>query len=105
MAASITMSPWESCLSNGDVATLACIPLVLQNIINFMIIFAGIICVFLIIFAGFKFVTSEGDPEKIATARKTLFYAIGGFLLVLLSFVILTALSEFTGVTRLAPTK
>lgn len=103
MAASIAMSDWKECLSNGDVATLACIPLVLQNIINFMIIFAGVICVFLIIFAGFKFVTSEGDPEKIAVARKTLFYAIGGFMLVLLSFVILTALSEFTGVDRLAP--
>ncbi len=96
-------SDWSSCLSNGDVATLACVPIVLQNIINFLILFAGIVCVFLIVYAGIKLVTSEGDPEKISSARRTLFYAIGGFLLVLASFVILNTLGQFTGVNRLKP--
>lgn len=85
------------------VATLACIPIVLQNLINFMALFAGIVCVFLIVFAGYKFVMSEGDPEKIASARKTLTYAIGGFIFVLLSFVILNIIANFTVVDRLAP--
>lgn len=94
---------WGSCLSNGDVATLACIPVVLGNIINALVILAGVVCIFLIIFAGFKFVTSEGDPEKIASARKTLFYAIGGMLLVLASFFILNVVATFTGVDQLKP--
>ena len=46
---------------------------------------------------------SEGDPEKIATARKTLTYAIFGFVFILLSFVILNAIAKFTGVEQLAP--
>jgi len=99
----IPTSDWgNDCVKDG-IATLACIPFVLQNIINFLILFAGIVCVFLIVLAGFKFVTSEGDPEKVSSARKTLLYAIGGFLFVLASFFILNVIANFTGVDRLAP--
>ena len=98
---------WGSCvdktLDPNGVATLDCIPVVLQNIINSLILLAGIVCVFLIVFAGYKFVMSEGDPEKIASARKTIFYAIGGFFLVLASFLILNVLGKFTGVNFVAP--
>lgn len=96
-------SDWSACLGDGDVATLACVPIVLQNIINALVVLAGIVCVFLIIFAGYKFVTSEGDPEKIASARKTIFYAIGGMVLVIASFLILNIISDFTGVKQIAP--
>ena len=101
MPSNIT-SNWGDCVREG-VATLACVPIVLQNIINFLILFAGVICVFLIIVAGYKFVTSEGDPEKTSSARKTLTYAIGGFLLVIASFVILNFVADFTGVDQIAP--
>ena len=92
-----------SCVSSQGVATLSCIPIVAQNVINFLVLFAGVVCVFLIIMSGYKFVTSEGDPEKIASARKTLFYAIGGFLLVIASFVILNIIANYTGVSTIAP--
>jgi hypothetical protein len=99
----VPTSSWNSCLSNGDVATLRCIPIVAQNVINFLIIFAGVVCVFIIIFAGFKFVTSEGDPEKVANARKTALYGIGGFILVVSSFLIMNLIASFTGVTQFSP--
>lgn len=95
---------WDSCLDpETKVATLRCIPIVLDNLIRSLVILAGIVCVFLIIFSGYKMVTSEGDPEKLKTTRKTLFYALGGFLLVLASFVILATLGKFTGVKQLIP--
>lgn len=93
---------WGGCVKDG-VATLECIPKVFQNVINFMILFAGIVCVFLIVFAGYKFVMSEGDPEKVASARKTITYAIAGFLLVLASFWLLNLVAVFTDVKRIAP--
>ena len=104
----IPTTDWKNipgCLSgpNNDIATLACIPGVIQNVISFLVLFAGAVCVFLIIVAGYKFVMSEGDPEKIASARKTLTYAIGGFLFVTLSFVILNIIASFTGAPLLAP--
>lgn len=97
-------SSWEeSGCVQGGVATLACIPIVMQNIINFLIAFAGVVCVFIVIFAGFKFVTSEGDPEKVANARKTGLYAAVGFILVIASFMIMNLLGSFTGVSQLGP--
>lgn len=96
---------WEAagCLSKEGVATLGCIPVVLQNIINFLVIFAGTVCVLLIMYASFRLITLEGDPEKVATARKTLSYAIAGLLIVLVSFLLLNLISVFTGVKQLAP--
>jgi hypothetical protein len=99
----IITDPWTGCLSDDGVATLRCIPIVMQNIIYFLIGFASIVCVFIIILAGYKFVTSEGDPEKIANARKTALYALGGFILIIASFLIMNILGTFTGVERISP--
>jgi hypothetical protein len=38
----------------------------------------GIIAVIMIIFAGFKYVTSGGDSGKISSAKNTLTYAVVG---------------------------
>lgn len=96
------ISDWGSCVKDG-VATLACIPIVLQNIINSLIVIAGIVAVFFIVFAGYKFAMSEGDTEKITSARKTLIYAIVGLVFIFLSFVIINVIAKFTGVEQLAP--
>ncbi len=95
---------WGKC-AEGGVARLSCIPIVLQNIINFLIIFAGIVAVFLIIYAGIKFIMSEGDPEKVSSARKTLIYAIAGFIFVLMSYVFVNLIGQFTGLQQLIPKK
>src|SRR3972149_9702258 len=99
------ISDWEKsgCVSPEGVATLLCIPVVLQNVINALIVIAGIVSVFMIVWAGYKFVMSEGDPEKISMARKTLIYAIVGLIFIFLSFVFLNIIAEFTGVSQLAP--
>ena len=91
---------WTSCLE-GDVATLACIPIVIKNVIQWALIFAGVVALFLIIFAGFKFVTSKGDPQEVDNAKKTLTYAIIGLLLILFSFAILNLISTVTGVGQI----
>lgn len=100
------VSDWEQsgCIDkNTGVATLSCIWVVLQNIINALIVIAGVVAVFMIIWAGYKFVMSEGDPEKIANARKTLIYALAGLIFIFLSFFFLNAIAKFTGVEQLTP--
>lgn len=99
----IPVADWGNCVSQEGVATLACLPIVLQNIINALVVIAGLVSVFMIIYSGYKFVMSEGDPEKISSARKTLIYAIAGLIFVLLSFVFLNVIAKFTGVEQLAP--
>ncbi|OGH19093.1 MAG: hypothetical protein A2868_00225 [Candidatus Levybacteria bacterium RIFCSPHIGHO2_01_FULL_40_15b] len=98
------ISDWKSsgCVKD-DVATLECIPVVVQNVINALVVVAGIVAVFMIIWAGYKFVMSEGDSEKISSARKTLIYAIVGLIFIFLSFFFLNVIAEFTGVSQLAP--
>lgn len=89
---------WGNCVQGG-VATLDCLPAVLQNVIFAAFIFAGIIAVILIIFSGIKFITSGGDPKQVEGARKTMTYAIIGFVLILLSFAILNLISHITGIS------
>ena len=100
----IPIESWEAsgCVKDG-VATIACIPIVIQNIVNALVIIAGVVAVFMIIFAGYKFVMSEGDPEKIADARKTLTYAIAGLIFIFMSFFFLNLIAKFTGVEQIAP--
>lgn len=88
----------SGCLIEGsDIASLACIPVILGNIIYWLLIFAGIIALFFIIFSGIRMITSGGDPKQLDTAKKTLTYAIVGLLLILFSFAILRLISQVTG--------
>src|SRR3989344_2737695 len=90
--------PWPtSCLQDG-VATLNCIPYVFQNIVNWALIFAAVAAIFLIMFAGIKFLRSGGQEKLVEDARNTLTYAIIGLVVILLSFAIINIISDITQV-------
>ncbi len=94
--------PWDSCIDpSTGIATLRCIPVVIKNLVNWALIFAGVVALFLIVYAGFKFVTSQGDSTQVDSAKKTLTYAIVGLLLILLSFAILNLIAGLTGVDQI----
>jgi hypothetical protein len=86
------------CIVNG-VPTLQCIPSLIVNIITWLLTFAGIVGLFLLVFAGLKFINSGGDPKQIENARKTITYGILGILLIFLSFVIINLIGYITNVT------
>jgi len=94
--------PWDSCLENGDVATLACIPIIIKNIINAALVFAGVIALILIIYSGIKFISSRGDQNEIDSAKKTLTYAIIGLIIIFLSFLIVQVIGQLTGVEQIS---
>ena len=63
------------------------------KIINWAIGFSAIVAVVMIVFAGFKYITANGDENKISSATKTLTYAIVGLVVcfiavMLVNFVI-----------------
>lgn len=74
--------------SFGDVAT---------TVVTILMGISGSIAIILIIIAGIKFVTSGGDPKKLAAAQATITYAIIGIAVTVLAFIILAALQEFLG--------
>src|SRR3972149_7859737 len=56
---------------------------------------AGALSLMFIVIAGIKFVTSGGDPKKLASATSTLTYAIIGIAVTILAFVVLRIVQFF----------
>lgn len=86
------------CVKDG-VAQISCIPAVFQNIIFALLLFAGIVAIFIIIQSGAKFVLSSGDPKKVEEARNGLIYALLGLLLIAAAYLLVNLVSFVTGVT------
>ena len=60
----------------------------IKTIINLFSLVVGFVSVVMIIFGGFKYITSGGDSGKINSAKTTILYAIIGVLIVAVSQVI-----------------
>jgi hypothetical protein len=71
--------------------------------VNIFSIIVGIIAVIMIIYGGFRYITSGGDSGKVGNAKNTLIYAIVGLVIVALSQLIVHyVLSESNTVTTSA---
>jgi hypothetical protein len=57
---------------------------------NIIALIAGIAAVIMIIVAGFKFITSQGDSGAVADARKTIIYTTVGLVVIVLARTIIT---------------
>ena len=59
-------------------------------ILNIVIIISTPIVVFFLIYAGFMYVTAQGNPEKLKAASSALLYGIIGGVIILAAIPILT---------------
>lgn len=63
---------------------------------------AGVGIIMFFIYAGFRYLTSGGDKESVAKARGMIVSAIGGFVVLLLTFLMLQfLLSSLFGITNI----
>jgi hypothetical protein len=69
----------------------------LENIISYIFVFATVITPLLIIIAGFYFVTSGGDLEKVNKAKRIIFYTLLGYAIVLFSRGLVSILKGILG--------
>ena len=68
--------------------------------LDLLSLLAGIIAVVMVIFGGFKFMTSQGDSSKLASAKSTIIFAIVGVIIVVLSqTIVFFVLRETTSVS------
>lgn len=88
---------WLGCSVQG-VPQLSCLPLLFSTIIYYAFIFAGLVALVLIIWAGIKYIRSGGDQKQVQGARQTLTYAIIGLVLILGSVLIINFISYITDV-------
>jgi len=61
-------------------------------VINLLSAIIGLVAVVMVIIAGVRFVTSGGDPSKVAGAKSALIYAIIGLVIVALAQLIVHTL-------------
>lgn len=59
------------------------------NAINLVFIVAGILALYFLVTAGFKYVTSGGNPENAKKAGQTIIFASLGLFLILISVTLI----------------
>jgi len=59
-----------------------------QRVIRLAILLAALVCVVILIAAGYSYITAAGDEQKIEKAGKTLTYAIVGLVICFISVIL-----------------
>ncbi len=70
--------------STADVGSLA------KTVVNVFSIIVGAASVIMIIYGGFRYITSGGDSTRVGNAKNTLIYAIVGLIIVALAQIIVS---------------
>ena len=65
-----------------------------RTILNYFLGFLGILCLAIIIYGGFMYVTAGVNEAGAETGKKVLMYAAIGIIVILLSFVIVNTLLQ-----------
>jgi hypothetical protein len=60
----------------------------IKEIINVLSVIVGVVAVIMIIWAGFRYITSGGKQESVTSAKNTILYAVIGLVIVALAQVI-----------------
>lgn len=80
------------------IATIFDLGSLFRRVVGLALGLAGIVLFILLLIGGFKFIISGGDPKAVEGAKNTLTYAIGGLIVILVSYLILVLISNITGV-------
>lgn len=85
----------SECYDQG-IATLRCIPVFINNVVNAGMVLAAITAVFFLSLGGIKYMLSGGDPVRVENAKKTMTYSIIGLLIILFAFAAINILARIT---------
>ena len=89
------------CLNfQGDTVenTYPSIASLLNNLLPNIFIFAGLVIFFLIFFGGFTILTNAGNPNKQNEGQQIITGAVIGFLVIILSYLIIQIIEIITGI-------
>ena len=63
-------------------------------LINFLLWAVGILSVAMIIFSGFRYITSAGDASKTKSAQSTLIYSVVGLIVAIMAYAIVNMVTN-----------
>jgi len=81
----------------GGIATLRGLEAVFNNIVAVSTGLVGIVLFVMLIVGGVKYITSGGEREAAASARKTLTFALLGMVLFVAAYLIMRLIETITG--------
>jgi hypothetical protein len=67
------------------------------RIVDFALLFLGLIATIMIIYGGIGYVTAAGNEEKVGKSKKIIMYAIVGIVIVLISFALVNTVIRGAG--------
>lgn len=68
---------------------------VITNILTAVLNFLALVAVVIIVIAGIRLIVSQGEDEAKDKAKKTIFYALGGLIIVLFARVIVSIVTVY----------
>lgn len=71
---------------------------IINAVVPYLFGFLGLIFIFVIIFGGFEFLTSGGNPEKVQAGKNKITYALAGLLIALAAYWIIQILQVVLGI-------
>ena len=83
--------------ANEDDATAAFVWRIILNVTIDLTLAASYVALILIIYGGFKYILSTGEPSKVTTAKTTITNAIIGFIIAMLATLIINTIIMIIG--------
>ena len=80
-----------------DPATFRDLNFLFRNILQSVIVIGGFAAFVMLLFGGFRYLTAQGDPKSISAARGMITWAIVGLAFLILSWLIIRFIADFTG--------
>ncbi|MFA6250686.1 MAG: pilin [Candidatus Shapirobacteria bacterium] len=84
-----------------DVATIQGVECAFANVLQVVTYLAGLVFIFMFISGGFNYLFSSGDPKKAAAAAASLTSAFIGLAGVILAWLVLSFIANFTGLPNI----
>jgi len=70
------------------------LPIVIKTVVNILLFFVGAFAVIMIVIAGFRFVTANGDSNTVSSARNTILYAVIGLVVAFMAFALVNFITR-----------
>jgi hypothetical protein len=84
--------------SPGGFAQLSELTVVFANVAATVSTLAGFAVLIMLIRGGISYITAQGDPKALATARSTITWAIVGFIVILSAYLVISLIVGFVGI-------
>lgn len=77
----------------------------LNNFVGLMIVLAAVVAFFFLLYGGIRWITSQGDKERMTAAQNTITAALVGLIVVFAAWAIMKLLEAFFGIDILSELK